>query len=288
MPATKSQTPQGIEITTDEWTIVWTNQQLDLRSKQGLKHTALCGDPHICTDGEPVMDFPTPTCSFVLTDGTFIVADAPAANQPLNDVHVFTDDGQHVSLGASAPFDDVIGMVFVQQDDGSFYAVTSRDIGTTTRILCTSSTGTSKQTWGCRRPSAPPLSRCRAARSERWKAAGAQAMALQKCDRPQRWCVTAPLATSRYWPRPVPLSWDWRPSSRRDRRRSARSEVGMFGRVGSSCMWMPRLKRCSWIASDACAQMSRSFSSCGIGPICATSQRRLDSLLQLDAGVGEV
>ena len=62
----------------------------------------------------------------------------------------------------------------------------------------------------------------------------------------------------------------------------------MFGRVGSSCMWMPRLKRCSWIASDACAQMSRSCSSFGIGPICATSQRRLDGLLQFDACVREV
>src|SRR6202035_5166224 len=109
MPATESQTPEGLAVVTDEWTVVWNNQQLDLTSKQGLKHTRLCGDPHICTDGEPEMDFPTPTCSFVLTDGTFIVADAPVANQPLNDVHVFTDDGQHFSLGASQPFDDVIG-----------------------------------------------------------------------------------------------------------------------------------------------------------------------------------
>lgn len=131
MPATKTQTPEGLAVITDQWTIVWNNQQLDLTSKQGLKHTVLCGDPHICTDGVPEMDFPSPTCSFVLTDGTLIVADAPAANQPLTDVHVFTDDGQHIPLGTSQGFDDVIGTVFSQQDDGSFFGVVSRDVGTT-------------------------------------------------------------------------------------------------------------------------------------------------------------
>ena len=131
MPATKTQTPEGLAVITDEWTIVWNNQQLDLTSKQGLKHTVLCGDPHICTDGVPEMDFPAPTCSFVLTDGTLIVADAPAPNQPLSDVHVFTDDGQHFPLGTSQGFDDVIGTVFSQQDDGSFFGVVSRDVGTT-------------------------------------------------------------------------------------------------------------------------------------------------------------
>lgn len=131
MPCIKTDTPQGPQLDTDEWTIAWSNQTLNLTSKKGLKHTVLCGDPHIITDGNPPMDFPSPTCSFVLTDGTFIVADAPAANLPLNDVHVFTDDGQHFSFGASTPFDDVIGTVFVQQDDGSFYGVVSRDVGTT-------------------------------------------------------------------------------------------------------------------------------------------------------------
>lgn len=121
----------GNTIETDDWTIVWSNETLELTSKRGKKHTQLCGDPHICTDGEPTMDFPSPTCSFVLTDGTFIVADAPEANQPLNDVYVFTDDGQSIALGQSKVFDDVVGTVFVQQDDGSFYGVVSRDLGTT-------------------------------------------------------------------------------------------------------------------------------------------------------------
>ena len=124
-------TKNGNTLETDGWTIAWTSQTLELTSKQGKKHTTLCGDPHICTDGEPEMDFPSPTCSFVLTDGTFIVADAPEANQPLNDVHIFTDDGQHISFGQSSTFDDVVGTVFVQQDDGSFYGVVSRDMGTT-------------------------------------------------------------------------------------------------------------------------------------------------------------
>lgn len=128
MPCSKT----GNTIKTDNWTIVWANQQLDLTDNRGKsKHTVLCGDPHICTDGIPEMDFPTPTCSFVLDDGTFIVADAPQANQPLNDVHVFTDDGQQIALGTAAEFDDVVGTVFIQQDDGSFYAAVSRDVGTT-------------------------------------------------------------------------------------------------------------------------------------------------------------
>jgi len=130
MSATKNQTPEGLAVITDDWTIVWNNQTLDLTSKCGLKHTVLCGDPHICTDGAPEMDFPSPTCSFVLTDGTLIVADAPAPNQPLADVHVFTDDGQHFPLGTGQSFDDVIGTVFLQQDDGQFFGVVSREVGT--------------------------------------------------------------------------------------------------------------------------------------------------------------
>ncbi len=128
MPATKN----GNILETDEWTITWSDSEtLDLKNKGNKKHTVLCGDPHIVTDGEPEMDFPSPTCSFVLTDGTFIVADAPAANQPMNDVHVFTDDGQHVAFGKASEFDDHVGTIFIQQDDGSFYAAISRDVGTT-------------------------------------------------------------------------------------------------------------------------------------------------------------
>jgi hypothetical protein len=130
MPATKSQTPEGLAVITDGWTIVWNNQKLDLTSKTTLKHTSLCGDPHIITDGVPPMDFPSPTCSFVLTDGTLIVADAPASNQPLHDVHVFSDDGQHFPLGESNVFDELFGTVFVQQDDGSFFGAVSREVGT--------------------------------------------------------------------------------------------------------------------------------------------------------------
>lgn len=59
------------------------------------------------------------------------MADAPEANQPMNDAYVFTDDGQAIALGQSKVFDDVVGTVFVQQDDGSFYGVVSRDLGTT-------------------------------------------------------------------------------------------------------------------------------------------------------------
>ncbi|MDQ6836855.1 MAG: DUF1521 domain-containing protein [Actinomycetota bacterium] len=133
MTTTCQTTPQGRQVQTDAWTITWDNttKTLNLTNTKGLKHTALCGDPHIMTDGCPPMDFPSPTCTFILTDGTIIVADAPAANQPLNDLHIFTDDRQHISLGATTPFSDVFGTLFEQTDDGSFYGVVSRPVGTT-------------------------------------------------------------------------------------------------------------------------------------------------------------
>lgn len=129
MAARKEPTPQGVRVETDAWTLDWSSATLDITSKRGLKHTRLCGDPHILTDGAPPMDFPAPTCSFVLPDGTLIVADAPAANQPLNDVHIFTDDAQHFALGTSMAFDDVVGTLFVQKDDGTFYGIVSRTLG---------------------------------------------------------------------------------------------------------------------------------------------------------------
>ncbi len=123
-------TPGGARVETDEWFIDWTSQTLNLTCKTGKrKHTQICGDPHIISDGSPNMDFPSPTCSFVLTDGTLIVADAPAANQALNDVHVFTQDTKHYPLGQATAFDDNFGTVFVQAQDGSFYGVVSRDVG---------------------------------------------------------------------------------------------------------------------------------------------------------------
>jgi hypothetical protein len=128
--SSKATTPSGAQVETEDWTIDWSNQTLDLNCKKGnKKHTRLCGDPHICTDGSPEMDFPSPTCSFLLSDGTLIVADAPAPNQALNDVHVFANDKKHYSLGHASTFDDVIGTAFVQAADGSFYGVVSRDVG---------------------------------------------------------------------------------------------------------------------------------------------------------------
>lgn len=129
--STKTQNPDGsILITTERWLIQFANQLINVSDKDGrLKHTAICGDPHICTDGFPVQDFPSPTCSFVLTDGTLLIVDAPAADQPLHDVHVFTTDGKHYAFGTNAAFDDVIGTVFQQQDAGQFFGVVSRPLG---------------------------------------------------------------------------------------------------------------------------------------------------------------
>ncbi len=156
MPATKSETAEGLAVVTDEWTIVWNNQTIDLTSKQALKHRCSVGIAHLhgrgTGDGLPYSDL-----FVVLTDGTLIVADAPASNQPLNDVHVFTDDAQHFALGASAPFDDVIGTVFVQQDDGSFYAVVSRTLAPLTRTPFTSSTETNSGKRGAGSAGPAPL-----------------------------------------------------------------------------------------------------------------------------------
>jgi hypothetical protein len=129
--STRTDIPGGTRVETDDWYIDWTSQTLNLTCKDGhRKHTQICGDPHIMTDGGPNFDFPSPTCSFVLTDGTLLVADAPAPNQALNDVHVFTPDLKHYALGQAAQFDDVVGTVFMQAQDGTFYGVVSRDVGT--------------------------------------------------------------------------------------------------------------------------------------------------------------
>lgn len=127
MPATKTEKENGCVIDTDDWTIEWiaNTEEIDLKSKKGRKHTRFRGDPHIDTDEAPDMTFPTPTCSFVLSDGTFMVAEAPGANQTLDHLHIFTTDHQHFSLGQSQTFNGAVGTVFLQQTDGSFYSTMS-------------------------------------------------------------------------------------------------------------------------------------------------------------------
>ena len=130
--STKTQTASGAwRVETDAWFIDFANQQVDLTCKDGKKkHTRLCGDPHICTDGAAEMDFPTPTCSFVLDDGSIVIADAPTPLQPINDLHVFTADKKHYPLGNSQAYDDVVGTVFLMDQEGNFFGVVSRDVGT--------------------------------------------------------------------------------------------------------------------------------------------------------------
>ncbi len=76
------------------------------------------------------MDFPTPTCSFVLDDGTIVIADARTPLQPINDLHVFTADKKHYALGNSQAYDDVVGTVFLMDQEGTFFGLVSRDVGT--------------------------------------------------------------------------------------------------------------------------------------------------------------
>lgn len=122
---TKQQTPDGCRIETDDWLIDWHNGQaaIDITHKpRRCKHTKFCGDPHIQTDGENDRLFPTPVASFVLTDGTTLVIEAPGANQALTGARVFGNDGTRCSLGQDI-FKGDYGTVFIQKPDGGFRAL---------------------------------------------------------------------------------------------------------------------------------------------------------------------
>jgi hypothetical protein len=121
----KQKTTDGWQIETDEWTIDWHDgqSQIDINHKpHKCKHTRFCGDPHIQTDGEGDRLFPTPTASFMLTDGTVLVIEAPGANQALNGARVFGNEGSRCSFGQDI-FKGDYGTVFVQKPDGCFRAL---------------------------------------------------------------------------------------------------------------------------------------------------------------------
>lgn len=135
MPSERTaQKGSAVEIVqTDEWTISYDKNaqvvSIDPRPPHEHRHHhKFVGDPHDIMDGVQVFDFPAPTCSFVLTDGTLLVCDAPTAGSTIHDCHVFTDDGKHYALGEAPTFDENVGWVFVQQDDGSFYSTSPRPL----------------------------------------------------------------------------------------------------------------------------------------------------------------
>ncbi|PSR19914.1 MAG: hypothetical protein C7B45_17600 [Sulfobacillus acidophilus] len=77
-------------------------------------------------DGKIDFDFPAADCTFIFTDGTALVAQAPAANQQLRDCHIFTsDDGKHFALGQPGPFNEQAGWLFIQQRNSGVFNCTS-------------------------------------------------------------------------------------------------------------------------------------------------------------------
>lgn len=119
-------------VETDHWRFEWAPSLLTIRPKPGAPcpHTyQIQGDPHFYMDGQPQFDFPEANCTFVFTDGTVLVAQAPAANQAMRDCHIFTTDGQHFAFGQAGPFDEQVGWLFVQQEDTcAFYCTATRPI----------------------------------------------------------------------------------------------------------------------------------------------------------------
>ncbi|WP_053961259.1 hypothetical protein [Sulfobacillus thermosulfidooxidans] len=106
-------------IETDHWRFEWSPPgNLIIKSKTGdCSHTyQIQGDPHFYMDGIPQFDFPQANCTFVFTDGTVLVAQAPADNQQLRDCHIFAADGKHYPLGQASQFDEQVGWLFVQQE----------------------------------------------------------------------------------------------------------------------------------------------------------------------------
>ena len=129
---TRDSNPQVVQ--TDEWKITYdkASQIVTIDPLPGPKehrhHHQFVGDPHDIMDGVQQFDFPAPTCSFILTDGTLLICDAPTAGSTIHDCHIFTDDGQHFALGDATAFQGNVGWVFVQQDDGSFYSIVNKPI----------------------------------------------------------------------------------------------------------------------------------------------------------------
>jgi hypothetical protein len=118
-------------VLTEDWKFTWGESLLTIEPTQEgkCKHTyQIQGDPHFYMDNQLVFDFPQANCTFIFNDGTVLVAQAPASNQALRDCHIFTDDGQHFALGQAGPFDEQVGWLFVQQDNGEFYCTATSPI----------------------------------------------------------------------------------------------------------------------------------------------------------------
>ena len=119
-------------IETDHWTFTWAGAEMRIRPRGDdpcNHHYRIEGDPHFWMDDQPAFDFPEQNCTFVFSDGTVLVAQAPAANAAMRDCHVFASDGQHFTFGGAAPFNEEVGWLFVQQQGScEFYCTSNKPI----------------------------------------------------------------------------------------------------------------------------------------------------------------
>lgn len=118
-------------VLADDWKFTWGGQSLNIEPTPQAKcrHTyKIQGDPHFYMDNNIQFDFPQEDCTFIFTDGVVLVAQAPASNQAVRDCHIFDDAGQHFALGQAGSFNEQVGWLFIQQNDGEFYCTANTPI----------------------------------------------------------------------------------------------------------------------------------------------------------------
>lgn len=115
-------------VETDHWQFEWAGNGMNIRPLPNApcQHRySIQGDPHFYQDDRIMFDFPDANCTFIFTDGTVLVAQAPVSNQALRDCHIFATDGQYYTLGQTEGFSEAAGWLFVQQDGGCEFFCTS-------------------------------------------------------------------------------------------------------------------------------------------------------------------
>ena len=117
-------------VETDHWTFTWGAGEMNVAPRGDgpcNHHYRIEGDPHFRMDNVKIVDFPIDNCTFVFSDGTVLVAQAPAANQAMRDCHLFASDGHHFTFGDAGPFNEQVGWLFVQQQASCEFYCTSNE-----------------------------------------------------------------------------------------------------------------------------------------------------------------
>lgn len=115
-------------VETDHWTFTWGAADMTIRPRGNgpcNHHYRIEGDPHFWMDDVKMFDFQTANCTFIFSDGTVLVAQAPAAEKKMRDCHLFTTDGHHFTFGDTEPFNEEVGWLFVQQQASCDFYCTS-------------------------------------------------------------------------------------------------------------------------------------------------------------------